>query len=511
MFEKKRPAPEILPEDRVRLKPLLGIRPGVYLAYLYAFVLLLALFLILLYPGLSKPGSLAVLRSEPSGAAVRIDGVTMGATPCEVFIPRGKRLIELVLPGFESRGMERDIPGRVFASLFFPRREYIDEELREQRPAAALTLAAADYAAWSFTGEPTVIYQIPQSLSEGAYRSGPAAADPAVWREMTELLKGAARFASTRAALRDLLRSQFLIDNGGLSPSPLTLLRSASDILSSLAEVPGAAAWLADLLPPEAASLVAGSSWYTQSVEAAPVPAALPDTRPGSAPGGSLSLGSLRFRGIPGGTLIQGAPFPHARPVGGFLIAETEVSPQAWELFLAANPEWRAENTEALMEKGLVNGEYLGEPLYPPYPNPGVSGVSWHAAKAYCAWLTGLLPENLASWELRLPTEAEWEYAAKLAAPEEGAPPSEGAAPGPENMLGGLWEWCEEPFAPLSFFPAGDEAVEAVSSPERPLRGGSWINPPGSVGAETRASLPPSSCSPFVSFRPVIAPGSSHE
>jgi hypothetical protein len=321
---------------------------------------------------------------------------------------------------------------------------------------------------------------------------------------MTELLKGAARFASTRAALRDLLRARFLIDNGGLSPSPLTLLHSVSEVLAYLAEVPGAAAWLADLLPPEAASLAAGSSWYTKSVESVPLPAALPD----SAPGNGISLGSLAFREIPGGKLIQGAPFPHPRPIEGFLIAETEVSAEAWELFLADNPEWRAENTGTLREKGLVNDEYLGEPLYPPYPNPGVSGISWHAAKAYCAWLTGLLPESLASWEPRLPTEAEWEYAAKLAAPGDG-----GSAGGPvlKNMLGGLWEWCEEPFAPLSFFPAGDEAVRIVSSPERPLRGGSWINPPESVGVETRASLPPSSCSPFVSFRPVIAPRTPHE
>jgi hypothetical protein len=410
----------------------------------------------------------------------------------------------MVLPGFDSRRTERDIPGRVFASLLFPRREYIGEQLRERTPAEALALGAADYAAWSFAGEPTVIYQIPQSLSEGAYRSGPGAADPAVRRKMTEILKGAVRFASTKAALRDLLRAQFFIDNGGLSPSPLTLLSSASDILAYLGEVPGAAAWLTDVLPPEAASLVTASSWYTKTLEAAPVPAAVP----GSAPGRGISLGSLFFRDIPGGTLIQSAPFPQVLPMGSFLIAETEVSPAAWELFLAANPEWGAENTRNLTEEGLVNDEYLAPPLYPPYPNPGISGVSWHAAKAYCAWLTGLLPGDLVSWEVRLPTEAEWEYAAKLSStPAEG---SSAGVPGPKNMLGGLWEWCEEPFAPLSFFPAGDEAIGTISSPERPLRGGSWVNIPGSVGLETRASLPPSSCSPFVSFRPVIAPRAAH-
>ena len=463
----------------------MNIRPGVYLACIYGAVILVILFLILLRPGISNPGSVLTVNSNPWGAAVLVDGVYAGVTPAEIFVPRGQRVIEVRLPGFIPQSIEKDVRGRIFASLFFPRRVEIRAALEAPQPVLAFIDEAADFVAWTFTGEPTAAHQIPLSLSEGAYRLGAAAADPAVREQMQGLIAAAARFAVTRSSLRDLVRAKTLLDNQGLSPSPLTLLASAQDVIAFLGANPAAALALGEVLSGDAQSALAASAWYGRAQEAASA------GTPGLAQwagGANLQAGGLNFRQINGGYLA-GRNFPPGTTVETFYISESLVTLAAWELFLAQHPQWRRENAATLAAEGLAREGHLMSIVIPGAPTQWVSAVSWYAARAFCQWLTALLPPQFAAWEVRLPTEAEWEHAARAGALNTGL----------------FWEWGEDPFAPLSFISAPASALVALGSPERPVRGGSWVNPPGSVDIQTRGSLPPSFSSPFVSFRPVIA------
>jgi formylglycine-generating enzyme required for sulfatase activity len=519
-------------DDRVRFPVLLGVKPGKYLAALYLLAVLALLFFVLVFPGIVRRGSFVTFTSEPAGAAVRVDDVYFDAAPCTIFVPEGRRVFDFALPGFNGSSVEQDVGAGGFASLLFPRRIAVHAALIEKEPLAALTLGAVSAAEWSFTGENAEMYQTPLALSEGAYRSAPKDK-----RAADEILKAAARFTSTRFFVRDLIRAKFLAGNEGRSPSMFNAAVSMAEMTAFVADNPAFTGALVEVLGEEAKPLLE-SEWYRKNVIDNIFPPQSPEIERQSLNqrgflnqaglrydpvfGGNLTVSGVRFVEIRGGVFKGSTDFDYETPVESFFLAANEVSDDEWAAFLVENPEWRQENTDALTENRLVNLQYMAKPDDKAYPAPTVSGVSWYAAEAYCRWLTSKLPSGFSGWEARLPSEIQWEYAAKgtvkgldggritrmtpgrnEAGGQAGSLNQAGSQTGLLNQAG-LWEWCEDLFVPVYFLGASGESIRAVGSPKRSVRGGSWVNPARTVSPETRAGLVPWSCSPFVSFRPVI-------
>ncbi len=481
--------------DSITLKPIFGIRPGVYLTVLYAAVFMLILFFLLVFPGLRNRYGRIRFSSEPWGAAVRMDDVYIGTTPFTYDVPKGARRFTFVLPGFDEKVLDVDVKGRIFASLLFPQKMDIHETIEISDPVNAFTLGAASFSAWSFAGESTSVYQHPMDLSSAAYRVG-FVNNPQDRTMIQEILEASARFASTKTAARDLIRAKFIADNAGKAVSPLSALTSIKDIAQYLSDAEGASFWLGAIAPEEAVPAIVDSAWYAEESEYhfSPVFGAYDNS--------VMNVKNLVFRKIP----AKNAFMYNEKFDEDFWICETPVTQSDWDAFVRENPKWSADNIDALISEGLVTDTYLMGINDSRYPRPVVPGISWFAAKAYCDWLSASI--NTASnyvvqttTEIRLPTEMEWEYAAAYssnAASEYGETVM--------RMIGSFWEWCEDPFVPLNNLPASREAIGALSSPKRSVKGGgSWIGSGVSGGIRARGSLEPNSSSPFVSFRPVIA------
>lgn len=167
--------------------------------------------------------------------------------------------------------------------------------------------------------------------------------------------------------------------------------------------------------------------------------------------------------------------------------------------------------------------------------------LTWHDARAYCDWLTETWREEgriNADETVRLPTEREWEaaarghagltypwgavWAAEHANDEEtgfndicavGLFP-EGASPcGCYDMAGQVWEWCttlwgSEMSKPSFAFPwaeDGREALDAAPDVRRVLRGGCFSSGRLKANGIYRGSLEPNGFWRGNGFRLVVA------
>lgn len=171
-------------------------------------------------------------------------------------------------------------------------------------------------------------------------------------------------------------------------------------------------------------------------------------------------------------------------------------------------------------------------------PDQPVVGVSWEEAQAFCRWLGEV-------WQrpVMLPTEAQWEFAARgpksrkypwgdepPAATracfdldwEKGQPAPVGSYPagrGPFGTLdqaGNVWDWCRDAWDQKAYAKRAanadepvDPFVEGDKVSDRVLRGGGWIDPAEGLRAAIRHGSPAWGRRVGIGFRVAAAPASS--
>ena len=216
--------------------------------------------------------------------------------------------------------------------------------------------------------------------------------------------------------------------------------------------------------------------------------------------GGSFTMGCTGEQG----SECESGELPNRyTKVNSFYIGMLEVTQSQWEKVMG---------TSIYQQRNKANSSLS---LYGTGPDYPMYFVSWEEAKEFCARLSRQTGKNYS-----LPTEAEWEYAARGGKKNEGTKYAGGwsigdvawyydnsnnsahvcgtkraNALGIYDMSGNVWEWCEDWFGSYLSYDT-DNPKGASSGSNRVLRGGSWysfakgcrvsfrsLNTPGSRGS----------------------------
>jgi formylglycine-generating enzyme required for sulfatase activity len=210
----------------------------------------------------------------------------------------------------------------------------------------------------------------------------------------------------------------------------------------------------------------------------------------------------MEFVAIPAGTFLMGSPDadreaqPFEKPQHSvtisrpFYIGKFEVTQQQWEAVIGSNPYSRDRSNPFYNLPGMA--ERITRPDHP-------ATVSWTDAQEFIAALNA----REGGQRYRLPTEAEWEYAARAGTTTSysfgdadadlgrfawfgenfasgGSHPVGAKAPNPWGLYdvhGNAWEWVQDWFDPSYYAmnPSVDPLGPAQGS-KRVVRGGSWHN-----------------------------------
>jgi formylglycine-generating enzyme required for sulfatase activity len=535
MKEEKKITQSDIDQASVRLHPIAGVSPRAYLPAAYALAAVIVLFLVLVVPGIRKNGSYLIFDGAPATSAVYAGEAYKGSTNQAIFFPAGSYDLRIERKGFASSAMKVQVGGRLVGSLIFPRRQRVPYALTADRPADVLSAAFSEYAAWSLSGKPSALYQIPGALSDAASAlastgamaaalGGGEAASQGKISPALAFAKDVAAATTSAEAARDGLKAALIAASGGIS-SPLSFARAARTALAAVGESGSGAVWLRDIMPRTASQSAKASAANAALAKLAGKTSASADASAAPRPAGSTSFAGHDFALFSAGTAALGGEAPsgsragYGQALASFGLAKTEVTNRQWAAFLAANPRWRPENREALIADGLADEAYLAawtaDAATGTRASLPVTGVSWAAASAYCEWLSS---RAAGAWKAALPTEAMWEAAARAGLADPAASTkknatwsdisSNGPAPvgasgfdaaGIADLFGNVWEWSADPYFAYPALAAGSYA-----GAERSVRGGSWANAPDTISIYSRGGVASAHASEFLGFRPAI-------
>lgn len=460
--------------ERVRLKPIWGLRPAYYILLLYLLIFILLFFLFCLLPGLCSKSSWVSFSSPLPLYGVYEDDIYLGNGGDGVFkTTAGEHKYSYYLEGVKIGEEVVEVDRHYFFTLFSHKKTVIEPSFTfsDEVKNKVTTAFLKDIALYSAITDYSSSYSYPPLISDYV---------KTVDIMGIENIEDEILYTSLHITSLDMY-NDYSSALEYLKATTISYLSPELEIVNSVLDEcykENKSRAISKVDNTTEIVVEKNGAFYSYS-------------------GGTITLGEDGNTTYPSINKLPQDSVYTSFSIMGNLVTEND-----YYEFVKENNKWAPENKENLINEGLVDSNYLSGITLSNRSSRPIRAISYYACLAYCEWKS-----NLDGVKYTLPTLTEWTVSA-LSAKDKSYVTSlvyvENNSPTPTGLLGQLWEYTKTEYIPLSRL-LDEEKIEYLESKfpydDIIIMGGSYVNE--DISIDDIGVISKSSCSDFCGFRMV--------
>ncbi|UPA15913.1 SUMF1/EgtB/PvdO family nonheme iron enzyme [Borrelia coriaceae] len=377
----------------VKLKPILGIIPKVYVTFTIIILPLIIILSLIINTKLNNPGAYLKIKTNINNAHVYLDEKYIGRTPLKKYINATKGTIKIQRLGFESYEKKIEIQHRFFTSY------QLNIDLKLKDPDKIIAQRQKELSIMTKiknTNDNTKLIPI-FSFIVNDLQSSP--------KHIKKFFKTSIAYIHSDTIFKDFLvayKNIYSINDNNNQKIWKSLQQNFN--LEDRAII-----WFFENLDKEQQKQISNETWFKTLIKKLKNENKILkfETK-------NINLPLTNFKKIKSQNIAsiqnyklysQNFTLKTTYKLKEFLIQNKNVTKAEYQKFLNENPKWTLNNKDNLIKKELVDESYL-KTFKQMSSNEDITHISYHAAIEYARWYSSNLPKG---FKARLPISQEWE------------------------------------------------------------------------------------------------------
>ncbi|WNY66426.1 SUMF1/EgtB/PvdO family nonheme iron enzyme [Borreliella lusitaniae] len=379
----------------VKLKPILGIAPKIYVFFTTIILLLSLISILIIIPKFKNPGAYLKINSNIANTYIYLNEKYIGRTPLNKYINTTEGIIKAKRIGFKTYEQKIKIHNKFFGSYNLKiNLELVDPEkiIKQRQKELSIMVRIKN------TNENTKLIPV-FSLISSELKEHP--------KYIKKFLKDSIPYLNSIEMFKDFLNSYKAVYSINQNNSNQEEIWESLKINFDLEN--RAIFWFLENLDKDLKMLTKNEPWVkalTKTLDNENIQLISKNEKINIKLPGFKKINSNKIEKIHNFELdSKNISLKSTYDIKEFLIQEQNVTKYEYQDFLKENPKWTLNNKENLIKEQLVDDNYLKN-FNQIGLNEAITEISYFSAIEYANWYSKKLPKG---FKARLPISQEWE------------------------------------------------------------------------------------------------------